>query len=1784
MCESPAHSHSKRNVPHKINGDLDTKESGGSVTDKKTDRSSKYLHKSTEVDDFDLVPSSLPNASPTEVVNEWLKSLPAEGELEDVEEFNENCDGPKTVPTTEEINTADTVNNPTENSKGPVEGEAKKCLPNNDCETSKETPKEDNASTDADNASTVFNSSIQVMKVLLNPKLDRCNSLPEISPAYGRKLSSSARGFLDCLVKLQLIDHDPKNANEKNERYQELMGILQSLWLCDPPENEHALRKDDHHFADDDFNHTSSSGVDVNSGSTGSGNSSDGVKSGNDVNGDVSEPHATVDMFKKVQQGCEVETDADVQSTSVRKAEGMCEDEQKEDYPASSDSPREQSETPHSSNESARNFSEGQKLPEAETDSSENSNSESLLLIEREELAKMISQDDPAWVLTLLNKIEKQFMTHYIKAMNEFKTRWNLGDSEQLDSTINELRAEVHKRIQASIDRELWKIQGQKGQPRPPRETKSRVSTTQAEERRRKLKVNLKPSTDSHAEKSDDSATGTSYSDQRSENGDECCQCESCIKKKMTCRTPLQGDSMTPVPAATAIKCASHPGNIHETQAAETLVEKVIVKALREVREVHPGPEDISEFAADEKEADDMSQDAVRDEVSEKNDAKEHVAKEMPEKTVAEENKEENDANDIGDELRKQKGDKTSEDKTQKEMSVEESFLASTAKQEYDKGGAKNKCLIAKNIILPSMQLIMQKMRANEKDATADELLHEPKESGKIVQIVSTNGEEFAEAIRSNDELPKQEDGVYYNKSALIKHIVVTSEDDPKEDTVETSTEETTLTSDAKHEPEEEAAKKEWLTVKNTLLPSMQMIMQMRIRKDQLMKADGSDATADEPLNGPTEEDESEDTEASSEDKSKEDVAEGTMVQDEDTHVAGATAEQNPMPEESKSGRFKVKKRVHMMQEEAVNEDLAIVDEFLKEEEEAWCKGKLTAENETASLSEDESDEESAEDTTTEDENTAVEATTEGKDEVWEEKILPEEEKMSTVSEDESADESTDTATGDESTEEPGDPATTEDETAAEKETGLTRKAESKHENAEDEIENKDTAMVSSTDHESESEEAVESLKVDDGEETDATSEDDSDEDLNATTNEEEEENDVTSNDLSNEPSEIATTEDEFLVERETAATSEHELTEGTYEASTAEDENVAVESSMVATSERESEEDEVVEKGTVTDEEKIPAISAEESEGENNHTNKLSEEPDRAASAEDKTAVSEEISSAGKGDSKDETAVEATDNEEAVKAEDADNSEEIGAVTENDSGEDLDATTNEDETTEEDDTTEPAEETTEDERVIETEIAVSTENEPNRGAAAEENVEGTTSDNEAEDYGAAEEAATTEHDSDTAVAVNTASASESESEDEVSEAKESAVTSEDELKKAAVEVAQEEAAEDVTDAEHEFNKDTSSDESDVKGTDEKLSEGEIAEQKEIAATSENEMAEEADETSDESDKTESSEKIGESSANEECKEEENDEDNSKKLVEGETTGDESEEPGKEAVESGENELTCEDCTEALTTEGETEKHETTEEDSGQPEAGENETDESDSREESEAEGTSAGEEAEETQTGKVESTDDTEDESEQDEGQNAVSESEDNSNKPESGCPESDVTCQEDTNDVVELKPEEDEEMEEKSETKEEIRENNPEDDVTQCECINIPDGSHDNNEEDSNASEKEDEETETPNEDWSEKQGDSADGEDEAEEDSDEPGEESGDIQLPLVTSKIDNQDVANIVPKEALKPLDTLIKKTAESEDGTYADIEDSEPEINSQDDIKSLETKSVKKKLF
>nr|XP_054603848.1 retinitis pigmentosa 1-like 1 protein [Nothobranchius furzeri] len=532
ICESSAPEENKLNTSkRKVN---ETADSCGRVTDK-SHKSSKSEEKNKEADDFDLVPSTLPNASPTEVVNEWLKTLPEEQDIYEIDELHETCDDLKSSSEAEEGNRAEG------NNKVGQEGEDSERkdeengndVHSNGCQATTEETNEDNSSSQREDDSKMINSSIQVMKVLLNPKLDRCSSLPEVSQVYGRKLSSSAKCLLDCLVKLQLIDHEPKNVNEKDKRYQDLMRILQSLWLSDPPANEQVLTTTDHHSVDEEYNHTSSSGVDVNSGSTGSGKSSDGVKGNDDATAKQAEKDTEVPWRL---EGEEKQEDDDPKTDETFR---------------SNDSPKEPPETPSSTIKSSGDSSStGKKCTEdAETESQEDTRGQYPTFSQETQLAKKQCHDpDPVWVLTLLTKIEKQFMAHYSSAMEEFKVRWNLEDSDQLDMMINELKTEFHQKLQTSIDREVRKIQNQVGLPRPPKETRTRSSMMQTEERRRRLKIRVQPSADSQVEKSDDSATDTSYSDQRSENIDEHCPCETCLKKK-TSSMPgpsAQMESITP--------------------------------------------------------------------------------------------------------------------------------------------------------------------------------------------------------------------------------------------------------------------------------------------------------------------------------------------------------------------------------------------------------------------------------------------------------------------------------------------------------------------------------------------------------------------------------------------------------------------------------------------------------------------------------------------------------------------------------------------------------------------------------------------------------------------------------------------------------------------------------------------------------------------------------------------------------------------------------------------------------------------------------------------------------------------------------------------------------------------------------------------------------------------------------------------------------------------------------------------------------------------------------------
>ncbi|XP_056111796.1 retinitis pigmentosa 1-like 1 protein [Rhinichthys klamathensis goyatoka] len=543
----------------------------------KSQKSSRSKHEevsvSLECNNKELMPSFLPNASPTEVVNDWLRKIPIEGHVYEMDveltEYMNLAQGDEDTSQTEKKNAPESiieVEEPQEDQAGEnyIQQETNdSCCEKAQLETYEMFP-DPEALTKQDCLQKQCHSSVQVMKVLLGPKLDRSSSLPEVSPAYGRKLSQSAQGLLDCLANLRLIDSDSKN--EKQRKYNEIMMILQSLWLQKPSEDEQKKQnKKEHHFAEDEFNPRSSSGVDVSSGSTGS------VKgSMNGIVGKIETTHGTIPPIaeqeasvenkgeeeneeKSTAPACECLDPSKVLSDPVTpdiaervqgspvntqldddKENGILHEEDVE----SSDNKKESDQTPQTSSGNESNTMKSQ----------ENTSSGSQPSVQRAPLIKRVSQDpDPVWVLNLLKKLEKQFMLHYADAMAEFKVRWDLDDNEMLDTMISELKEEVHKRIQSSIHRELQKIQSRAGRcPRPPGNTLSRESTVQTEQRRKRLRVMRNKSITMSRDEENYTASGTEYSDQRSD--DEYCPCDACMKKKMASRAVQQAQALSLAP------------------------------------------------------------------------------------------------------------------------------------------------------------------------------------------------------------------------------------------------------------------------------------------------------------------------------------------------------------------------------------------------------------------------------------------------------------------------------------------------------------------------------------------------------------------------------------------------------------------------------------------------------------------------------------------------------------------------------------------------------------------------------------------------------------------------------------------------------------------------------------------------------------------------------------------------------------------------------------------------------------------------------------------------------------------------------------------------------------------------------------------------------------------------------------------------------------------------------------------------------------------------------------
>ncbi|XP_075194953.1 retinitis pigmentosa 1-like 1 protein [Anomaloglossus baeobatrachus] len=608
---------------------------------KNSSSSSKKKHKGECLDaiNMELVPSALPNVTPEEVVNEWLRKIPSETmvveyEVEECQKKNDpeiESSKPDIDMEPEEGHLLEESVKEEQNSnetKEEISQDVNCIITENDIQDIKICDEKDieesvlsnnikneaiqsEAACDKKFLPNNIQTSVQIMKALLNPlqesKFDRSNSLPEVSQTMGRKLSNSATVLISCLASLQLLDEGQteitKNTNKK-PKYFELLNILQALWAEGSTNKSITNIKSGKRYSrDDELTPVSSSGVDINSGFEGSGDGS--ITGGGDHIGAVGKPEDGK-LSSIVAKEVECATTASMQSCEQKSVvleehgqETTNEDDIasfQEDKPCSVDENMneknlddgdnafetvvkdETEEEGHcnlvnnvndvecievveeqriSNNDNMNILSHNEEPKSNESNSPETniinspSDSQSTIISTSDSNGKNKEKKeheaDPVWVLKLLKKIEKEFMTHYVDAMNEFKVRWNLEDNEHLDQMIAELKNEVSERIQRSISNELKRLKAQTGAkvPRPPVEGKFSL---QVDERRRRLQSMHRVSMHRYAcgdnrgvvsneisfeTDEEDLTFSASFGDDSSgQPNDDFCPCEKCIKKK----------------------------------------------------------------------------------------------------------------------------------------------------------------------------------------------------------------------------------------------------------------------------------------------------------------------------------------------------------------------------------------------------------------------------------------------------------------------------------------------------------------------------------------------------------------------------------------------------------------------------------------------------------------------------------------------------------------------------------------------------------------------------------------------------------------------------------------------------------------------------------------------------------------------------------------------------------------------------------------------------------------------------------------------------------------------------------------------------------------------------------------------------------------------------------------------------------------------------------------------------------------------------------------------------
>ncbi|XP_019330095.1 PREDICTED: retinitis pigmentosa 1-like 1 protein [Aptenodytes forsteri] len=621
----------------------------------------------------DLTPSALPNTSPEEVVQEWLSKIPSETllmkyEMEDdaeeecveattevayctnAEEISEDEKAEKKNVEEAENETKDEVRKETAEVTA-INEEAEECVNQEQIsEVVSEAAKADQAECSQSVKSSQNNNrrdlptsvqtSVQIMKALLSSKhetkFDRSNSLPEVSPTMGRKLSNSANILITCLASLQLLDEASEDPSDKSKplnkpKYMELLNIFQALCFgctvekSGPSSGQEASEQAKtasgfkaQKSVDYDFTPMSSSGVDVSSGFGGSGEETTAGARDCTLTAQKTTEFKSAAQVENVETGTEL-TEAEEQtkeekqssrpstacskSKGEEKAQSTREDsliqeaeENKEDQCSNCENG--QDEGRENENEENSKSAENGEQEEAEAVNDElpkenlEEKDDQLITTDdtnvndidcgtelkadlEEQLEKESPNDpdpkidtatsvgtslvqqnpvdpDPTWVLRLLKKIEKEFMAHYVSAMDEFKARWNLQNNQQIDEMILELKEEVSKRIQNSIEKELRKIKSRAGKktPRSLDEPLKRKSTLQTEQRRQQLQTMHKQSlfSDKNGNQSrledisdlsfnvdEDIAFSAAFEDSISKqtSEEEYCPCDSCARKKM---------------------------------------------------------------------------------------------------------------------------------------------------------------------------------------------------------------------------------------------------------------------------------------------------------------------------------------------------------------------------------------------------------------------------------------------------------------------------------------------------------------------------------------------------------------------------------------------------------------------------------------------------------------------------------------------------------------------------------------------------------------------------------------------------------------------------------------------------------------------------------------------------------------------------------------------------------------------------------------------------------------------------------------------------------------------------------------------------------------------------------------------------------------------------------------------------------------------------------------------------------------------------------------------------